>query len=575
MASRAIPALVGLGVRLAAVPVAVGAAAAAAPWGYEDYTTWHDWARLRTQTSAHLASSYDRTGENSDFSQYEWPPGLIQDERVCTVATLIGPGVVTRFWMPHLTARRGFVVRMYFDGEATPRLDTSSDLLLGGTLGYFTAPLVNTCAGGQVCYDPIPFAAALRIETVNKVISLPWSPDFHYYQYGYTLLPSGTPVPSYTGSLDPGQTAARAAVANMFSQTGQHPAGGSATALCVTTTGSSVPAGQCLILAAVPGPGVVRQISLCMDGARDAELDGLRLQVGYDGDAAPAIDVAISDFFGAGHGRALYCSLPLGTASPAGFYCYWPMPFRRSVAVSLCNTTANPITVASAIVEYEPGPVRADLCYLHASCAASAKTPGQVHHVMLAAAGRGHYVGNLLYVEQNSYNFEMLEGDDLVVADGGAAFGTGLEDAYNGGYYYNWVAVQNDEPEGPCPAAATRPLSGILYVHRETGVSHARADQYRWRIADRVPFQNSIDVRIENRYAVTGAEFRSVAFWYQQPPLCGDPEADGDLDLRDFVGLQRCFAAPPGACAQFDCDEDGDVDLDDYAVFESSLSGPL
>ena len=36
--------------------------------GYQAYTVWEDWPRLRTETQAGLASSYDRLGGNNDFS---------------------------------------------------------------------------------------------------------------------------------------------------------------------------------------------------------------------------------------------------------------------------------------------------------------------------------------------------------------------------------------------------------------------------------------------------------------------------------------------------------------------------
>ena len=186
-------------------------------------------------------------------------------------------------------------------------------------------------------------------------------------------------------------------------------------------------------------------------------------------------------------------------------------------------------------------------------------------------------MGSLLYVEQDSYSFGMLEGDDVITVDGvDTLYGSGLEDAYNGGYYYNWVGIQSGEPEGPMPQSATRPLSGILYVHRESGVSHARADQYRWHIGDRVPFSVSIEVKIENRYAIIGAIWKSVAFWYQQPAIRGDVDSDGDLDLWDFAGFQRCHGDESAPCLSlYDYDEDSDVDGADFDKFIASFSGPL
>ncbi|HUU81887.1 MAG TPA: DUF2961 domain-containing protein [Phycisphaerae bacterium] len=546
--------------------------------GYVDYTSWSDWARLRVGVRAGLASSYDRTGGNSDYSQYEWPEGLIRDDGVvCTVKTLAGPGVVHRFWMPHKTADQSFVVRMYFDGEVTPRIDTTSDVLLDGSFGYFTAPLVTTCAGGQVSYEPIPFAGALRIETVNKLLPASgWSPNRHYYQYTYSLYPVSTDLTSYDGTLTPEQQSERAAVAALFDNAGQHPGGSSPGAVVVTTPAGPVPAGGSIVLADVTGPGLVRRINVRMDAATDDELDGLRLAVTYDDGAAAAIDVSVANFFGAGHLRASYAGLPLGTDSPDGFYCYWPMPFRQRVRVSLVNSTGSPVAIDSAVVEYEPGPVATDMCYLHASAYTHVCQAAEVYHPIISVTGRGHYAGNLLYVEQDAWSFAMLEGDEVITVDGTETlYGTGLEDAYNGGYYYNWTALMLDEPEGPRPESAIRPLHGILYVHHEDGVEYARADQFRWYIADRVGFSSSIEVKVENRYAQVGSVWTSVGFWYQQPPVPADTDGDGDLDLSDFAALQRCFGESSPACTGlFDLDGSGLVDLPDYEDFSEGFTGP-
>jgi hypothetical protein len=160
----------------------------------------------------------------------------------------------------------------------------------------------------------------------------------------------------------------------------------------------------------------------------------------------------------------------------------------------------------------------------------------------------------------------MLEGDEVITVDGTDVLnGTGLEDAYSGGYFYNWVWTHPDEPEGPMPQSATRPLSGILYVHREEGIEYARADQYRWYIADRIPFCNSIDVNIENRYSINGTQWTSVAFWYQQPELevPGDVDGDGDVDTDDLnLFVQVLLGSDGNVDHQVASDMNGDCTAD-------------
>ena len=499
--------------------------------GYAAYTDWVGWARLSSGEGAGLASSYDRSGANIDYNHYESPAGLVTDAVPAIIKTINQPGVIYRFWMPHATDSQ--IVRMYFDGELTPRIDTTSETILDGNFAYFTAPLVDTFAGGQVCYEPIFFAQSIRIETMTQPLT--GYKSRHYYQYSYITFPPGTLLTTYDGTLSPEQQAARDATVALFNNVGQHPAGQNPAAVAVPTPPTSIPAGATLTLFTGNGPGIIRRLNVRMDAAADAALDGLHLEVTYDAETTPAIDVPVAQFFGAGHLRATYQSLPIGTDSPDGFYCYWPMPFRDAVSVSLVNTTTSSIDIDSAWVEYEAVSVPNDMCYFRAHAFTDTKATGQVYHPILSATGRGHYVGNLLFTEQDAFSFAMLEGDDVITIDGAEVlYGTGLEDAYNGGFYYNWVGTAPPEPEGPDPQSASRPLNGILYVHREDGVEHARADQYRWYIADRIPFYNSIDVDIENRYAVDGATFASVAFWYQQPTLAGDIDDDGAVNENDL-----------------------------------------
>ena len=427
--------------------------------GYGDYLAWEDWACVVPGERAGLASSYNRTGTDFDANHYEFPPGLIEGDLDVITVTIPGPGVVDRFWMSHFAAVKPFDVRMYFDGESSPRISTDSEDILGGTFSYFSAPFVDTFAGGQVCYEPIPFRESLRIESRNRANL------WHWYQYSFRTFAPGTDVTTYTGTLDASVEAARLAVAAMFQNVGQHPAGESATAVRSVIGPSVVPPQTILTVADLVGPGVVRRLTVRMDGATDAELDSLRLRVFYDAEPDPAIDAPVSWFFGAGHQRAPYKSLPMGTDSPDGFYCYWPMPFHAAARFDLFNASSFSVELDSVVVEHEPQPVSNDAGYLRVA------TKRQIHngnlkwYMMVSTSGRGHYVGNLLYMQQNYDSHFFLEGDDLIVVDNADSLhGTGMEDAYNGGSYYNWVPGSLPEPEGNFPPFAFRPLNGILRV---------------------------------------------------------------------------------------------------------------
>ncbi len=552
--------------------------------GYEALSEWSSLPDAKTGIVAGMASSYDRSGGNLDFNHYLWPTGY-QDSSQQTepsiptiVAEIEGPGVLTRFWMPHAAADKAFVLKMTID--ETTVIDTDSDAFLGGSYGYFQDPLVGTLLGGQVSYEPIVFAQSLKIESNN--LRADGTVVRNYYQHSYHLLPSAAGLTPYNGALTTQQQAARDSVVSMIGNVGQNPAGSSPTSVVLNTGGSAIAPGGSLTLASPAGNGIIRRLNVRMDGATDAELDGLRLRVRYDGDTQNAIDVPVAHFFGAGHERVAYKSLPIGTDGNDGFYCYWPMPFRDGAVVELYNSTASAVGIDSAAVEYEPETVTSRAGYLHAVYNEQTTGVGQEYHQLLSATGRGHYVGNLLYVQRDGTNGNILEGDDVIVIDGGETiYGTGLEDAYNGGYYYNHVAEQSDDGDVPDPYSGICPYHGLLRMNfADLGDSYVRTDQYRWLVSDYVPFTEDIEVFIENYGLGADVLFGSTAFYYKVM-LLGDLDADGfvgqdDLDivLGDWGATVTAGSLPDPSADGFVGQDDLDIVLGDWGEGTQPMPEP-
>ena len=65
-------------------------------------------------------------------------------------------------------------------------------------------------------------------------------------------------------------------------------------------------------------------------------------------------------------------------------------------------------------------------------------------------------------------------------------------------------------------------------------------------------------------------------FWFGIMP--GDCDQDGDVDLGDFADFEACLEGPGGGlgpgCGCFDFDTSGDVDLSDFAGFQEAFTGP-
>lgn len=87
---------------------------------------------------------------------------------------------------------------------------------------------------------------------------------------------------------------------------------------------------------------------------------------------------------------------------------------------------------------------------------------------------------------------------------------------------------------------------------------------------------------------MTGGGFElSGGFWFAKIACSAptwDTDADGDVDLADFLTFQDCFNGPnrpwrapasnPQICVCLDGNDDGDVDLGDFLEFQDCFNGP-
>ncbi|MBO4648416.1 MAG: DUF2961 domain-containing protein, partial [Lentisphaeria bacterium] len=132
------------------------------------------------------------------------------------------------------------------------------------------------------------------------------------------------------------------------------------------------------------------------------------------------------------------------------------------------------------------------------------------------------------YVAETSFDgsWWLLEGDECIEADGRVFQGTGMEDYFNGGWYYR--------------GASFTPWSGIL------DRAPFRVGQYRFHLTDPVPFADRFSMQVERGDRnVSHGDIRSVAFFYLD-----DPQA-----VPDAAGAERVL---PGPGAAVPVDGDGD-----------------
>ena len=276
-------------------------------------------------------------------------------------------------------------------------------------------------------------------------------------------------------------------------------------------------AGETVVLADLNGPGIVTHIWLTVADNEYGWPRLARLRVYYDGAKTPSVDAPLGDFFGVGHGyeRDLDSLVVRNSSFGRARNCYWPMPFRKSIRITLTNEGRRRMTSFYYHVDWQKqASLPEDIGYFHAYYRQDSPPPAGKNYTVLDVRGVGHYVGTVLNIIQTQIGW-FGEGDDLFYVDGERApriEGTGSEDYFNDAWGLR---------------VSSGPWTGIPVAEGE-GVG-ARLTGYRWHVPDPVPFSKSLRVEIEHAgwtYNADGTarsgfeerpdHFSSVAFWYQK-----------------------------------------------------------
>ena len=134
----------------------------------------------------HRSSSYDRSGGNADAR-------TIAPGETLTLLDESGPGLITHLWVtiasddPHHL--KALVLRMFWDGEATPSVETPIGDFFGLGLGdYFLYQSVPLSVGSDKALNsffPMPFQKHARVTVTNegslKVDAFYFNLDYRVY----------------------------------------------------------------------------------------------------------------------------------------------------------------------------------------------------------------------------------------------------------------------------------------------------------------------------------------------------------------------------------------------------------
>jgi hypothetical protein len=268
------------------------------------------------------------------------------------------------------------------------------------------------------------------------------------------------------------------------------------------------------------GPGYIAQFWLTFPGwfwqhwnvtapVSQSILKTLILRVYWDEAERPAIEAPVGDFFGAGLTEVTsFAARYFGTSS-GGFFCKWPMPFRRSFRIEVENLDKTIDTDVFANVLYQQVPsLPDDIGYLHAQFR-TGRNPGFRSVPIAEARGRGHYAGCQLYMQGRDRNYlSFLEAPEHVHIDTESEVptivGTGLEDYFLGGWYFR---------EGPFIG----PYHGLTL--KDT--FNASVAMYRAHDADAIRFTRRFAFAFVNPWSPDRLKpfcYSSVAYLYLDSP---------------------------------------------------------
>jgi hypothetical protein len=454
------------------------------PVGWDVYRHLDRLPEIPSGVHEYEVSSYDRTGSNNDgfLGTYSC---LSVDSSGCVIARHGGPGEIDSIWF---TRDGGNVaatgkIRIELDGRTV--LDAPLQSVVDGHLGApFVYPLVanaDQSSGGVYIKVPMPFRRQMQITTAQNP---------RFYHVFYRTFGTGRGVQTFNPSVRALDVIARLRGAGHADPKPPLPEAHA------TRSSFRLAPGQTATLADVHGLGEISELILRL---APTVLERVRLLITFDHHRT--VDSPLGEFFGSGLGdrpvRALMFAVNHGL-----LHSWWPMPYRSVARVELQNQSSDTVSGRATVVSGHAGRWGS---YFATSSHAGVTTPG-VDWPFLQVKGAGKLVG----VSQTMAgpNRTYLEGDDIGFVDGSQApqlHGTGTEDFYEGGWYWN---------RGPF----TDPFNGE--PTHEQGVPDCPAvcdSAYRLMLADSVPFNSSLDYGIEhgNQNSVP-ALYGSTAFWYER-----------------------------------------------------------
>lgn len=289
----------------------------------------------------------------------------------------------------------------------------------------------------------------------------------------------------------------------------------------------AIPRGQTVTIGEVHGTGYIANLWMTFPGwfwqhwnvdapISPTILKTLILRIYWDGASKPAVEAPAGDFFGVGLCETANFASTFAGVSSGGFFCKFPMPFRKSFRIEVQNLDESIDTDVFMNVLYQlTDSLPSDAGYLHAQFR-TGRNEGPAPVDVALFHGHGQYVGITLSMQGKDRNYlSFLEAPEYVYIDDDwdtpRFAGTGLEDYFMGGWYF-----REGEFAGPLHGL---PVKDAL---------NASVAMYRFHDQDAIRFRKRFKMQFVNPWAPERLKpfaYSSVAFAYldspegQAPPL--------------------------------------------------------
>ncbi len=245
-----------------------------------------------------------------------------------------------------------------------------------------------------------------------------------------------------------------------------------------------------------------------------AMLKAVVMRIYWDGADTPAVETPVGDFFGAGHCEFnAFAARFLGTSS-GGFYTLWPMPYAKGFRIEFENrhpTLGTDLFLNASYQDVDAMP--AGTGYFCTQFRTGRRRPGE-DALILDAEGSGHFAGMMLHMQgEPLHHLSFLEAPEYVFIDDDwdtpRVTGTGLEDYFNGGWYFR-------------DGTFTGPVHGVPLKDP----LRSMVTMYRFHEHDAIAFDRRIRFSFVNPWDVERLRpywYASVAYWYNDRPAPAQP----------------------------------------------------